>query len=98
MIFFLRYILPVIAVGLLVWGIYAWRQNDIQHWKTVGRDELTAELKLAQESADEQTRKKQAEINNTTRKAVHETRKAQGADAPASPYLRSVVDGLRASD
>lgn len=98
MTFFLRYVLPVLAVLALLWAAYAWRQNDIQHWKDVGRAELTAELKTAQEESDAATRQEQEKIETKTREVVHEVRKATGADAPASPYLRSVLDRLRAAD
>lgn len=96
--FFVKYILPVLAIIGLVVAVYFWRQADIQHWKDAGRAELAAEIKAAQEEADAEARKQQTTINQKVKKNVHEVRKEVGADAPASSYLRGVLDRMRAAD
>lgn len=90
-----KYILIVLLVVGLYFAAVNWRENDIQRWKDAGRAELQAEFDQAKKEADEATRKKQSKIVTKTKEAVHEARKKQGADAPASDYLRSIVDSLR---
>lgn len=97
-VWFFKFVLPVIAVGLLIWGAMAWRSADISHWKSVGREELAAEIALATQQAEDAARAKQAAIRKKSKEVEHEIRKAQGADAPASPYLRGVLDRMRAAD
>ncbi len=97
-VWFLKYVLPAIAVGLLIWGAMAWRAADISHWKSVGREELATEIAQAAQEAEAKAREKQAAIRKQSQEVEHEVRKAQGADAPASPYLRGVLDRMRAAD
>jgi uncharacterized membrane-anchored protein YhcB (DUF1043 family) len=92
-----RLLILAVVVGLLI-GAIVWRKNDISHWKTEGRNALAAEIKSAQEEADKQTREKQAAIKRKTKEEVHEVRKEQGAAVPASPYLRGVLERMRADD
>lgn len=92
---FIRYFLPFIIVGALIWGAVQWRQNDINHWKLEGRAELQAEMDEAKRKADEATRARQREIRKKTEVEENEVRKAQGADAPASHYLRGVLSRMQ---
>ena len=89
-----RLLVLAIVIGLLI-GAVVWRKHDVAHWKGVGRTELTAEIKVAKDKADEETRLKQAAIKRQTKEVVHEVRKEPGSNAVASPYLRGVIDRLR---
>ena len=95
-----KYILIAIAVAAVIGGAYAWRQNDISHWKTEGRNDLQAEIDKAKEAADQETRKKQSELTNKSRKVKDEIRKdiKKLGDVPVTPAMRRQLERMRADD
>lgn len=95
---FIRYFLPFIIVGALIWGAVQWRQNDINHWKLEGRAELQAEMDEAKHKADEAARARQKEIGKKDGAVRNENKKKQGYNDPANSFLRNAFRRLRASN
>lgn len=94
-LWFFKFVLPAIGIGLIVWAAIAWRQSDIAHWKAEGRAELKAEIALATAEAEESTRKKQAEIRKESRDVKYEIRKNLDGDRPVSPVLKRQLERMR---
>lgn len=87
--------IAVFFVVAILWAAY---QSLINVAYKRGYDTALAEVAQATAEADEAARKKQAQIKTKTKKVTYETRKKDGANAPASPYLRGVLDELRSDD
>lgn len=93
----IKYVIPALLVASLIFGVIAWRKNDIQHWKDAGRAELTEEIRIAKEKADAATRERQSNIRkeSSKRKAkIHE----KNDDRPVGPLLDRYFSELRAAD
>lgn len=94
MIFILKYwkfIVAVLAVLSLVGAFFGYGATKHRE----GYNACVADYTAAQVKADEKARQKQAEIGKKSLEVEDEVRNTKGANAPASSYLRSVLDRLR---
>lgn len=94
----IKYGLPALSIAFLIWGAYAWRQNDIRHWKDAGRSELAEEVRIAKEIADEETRKKQAVIRQQNQRIENEILSDKSGDRPISPVIARQLTRMRSND
>lgn len=94
-VWFFKYVLPSVLVGLLVWAAVEWRKSDIEHWKQAGRTELQNEIAVATAKAEEETRAKQAAIRKQSNEVKYEIRKNLDGDRPVSPVLARQLDRMR---
>jgi len=97
MSFIIRYRYAVAAgLAVLFLSIAAWQAYSRIYAK--GYDACVAAVAEAKHKADEETRARQKKIRKKTEVQEHEITKQSGADAPASPYLRGVLERLRSGD
>jgi len=94
-LWFWKYVLPSIIVGLIVWTGVQWRKDDIEHWKREGRVELQREIATATAQAEEETRAKQAAIRKQSNEVKYEIRKNLDGDRPVSPVIARQLDRMR---
>ncbi len=90
----IKTLVVVTVVGLLTWGAVSWRKNDIQHWKDVGRAELTKEIEEATALAEEVTKQKQSAERKATKKRK-EVIYEENDDRPVGPLLNRFYNSLR---
>jgi len=84
-----------IAVVILLASLYGAHKYALYKEYHRGFDDAMMQVNEAAQEADKETIKKQTVEKKKTKEKVHATRKEQGADAPASPYLRGILDRLQ---
>ncbi len=82
-------IIAALVGGFLLFGAYSWKVYSAGY----GACDLKHER--AQKEADIRAKSQQEKIRKNYQEVEDELRKKQGADAPASDYLRSVLERLR---